>query len=399
MGQSPNSEDYTYDVDATPFLQGNADFTDRFPTPHVYCGTAKKIAPSGALLISVRAPVGAMNEADRMYGIGRGLCAIVPSKPNLEKRYAWYVLQVTREELDTMATGSTYDAVSVEEVGSMTITLPPLVDQHAITAFLDRETTHIDTLIAKKERQIELLQEKRAALISHVVTKGLDPNVKMKDSGIEWLGEIPKHWEIAKLGYHGSVKARLGWKGLKAEEYVDEGYTFLATPNIKQKDIDFTNVNYITEERYVESPEIMLREGDVLIAKDGSTLGITNVVRGLPAPTTVNSSIAVVRPKVCFHPIFLYYVLSCQYTQNVIQKLKDGQGVPHLFQDDIRKFYIWLPPMEEQLTIATHIDRKAKDLDLLIDKVKKSIEWLHEYRTALISAAVTGKIDVRKEVA
>ena len=279
------------------------------------------------------------------------------------------------------------------------IALPPPSEQRAIASCLDRETSRIDALIEKKQRQIELLQEKRTTLISHAVTKGLDPNVHMKDSGVEWLGPVPEGWSISKLGFHASVKARLGWKGLKADEYVDEGFIFLSTPNIKNRHIDFDAVNYITKERYLESPEIMLEVGDVLIAKDGSTLGTTNIVRDLPAPATVNSSIAVLRPKSNLHSNFLYWIMVCPYTQSIIQQVKDGQGVPHLFQADLRQFWIWLPSYEEQRTIAAYLNRETARIDALIEKVEKSITLLREYRPSLISAAVTGKIDIRKEAA
>src|SRR5436305_1316380 len=133
------------------------------------------------------------------------------------------------------------------------------------------------------------------------------PYASYRDSGIDWLGEVPSHWEVKRLDLLASVKGRLGWKALTADEYVPEGFIFLSTPNIKgERDIDFENVNYISSHRYYESPEIMLRKGDVLLAKDGSTLGITNVVRDLPNPATVNSSIAVVRPKPTLDSIFLF---------------------------------------------------------------------------------------------
>jgi type I restriction enzyme S subunit len=214
-----------------------------------------------------------------------------------------------------------------------------------------------------------------------------------KDSDVEWLGEIPEHWEVTKLGAKCSVKARLGWKGLKASEYVEEGYIFLSTPNIKEKKIDFDNVNYITADRYFESPEIMLEVDDVLIAKDGSTLGIVNVVRSLPAPTTVNSSIAVIRHKQSFDSVFLYYFLASDYTQNVIQSMKDGMGVPHLFQADLRKFTVLTPPISEQQAIASFLDRETAKIDALIAKKERLIELLQEKRTAIISHAVTKGLD------
>lgn len=220
----------------------------------------------------------------------------------------------------------------------------------------------------------------------------------MKDSGVEWLGEVPAHWKLAPLGFIASVKARLGWKGLKAEEYVEDGYIFLATPNIKDTEIDFVNVNYITRERYEESPEIMLQSGDVLVTKDGSTTGTTNIVRALPAPATVNSSIAVIRPSCTVDSIFLYYYFLSDYTQNVIQRMKDGMGVPHLFQADLRKFVALLPPVDEQQHIGQVLDSEREKIAALTARARHAIGLLREHRISLISAAVTGKIDVRSHV-
>ncbi|MBY8071331.1 restriction endonuclease subunit S [Vibrio fluvialis] len=210
-----------------------------------------------------------------------------------------------------------------------------------------------------------------------------------KESGIEWITEIPSHWHISNIGHESSVKARLGWKGLKADEYVDEGYVFLATPNIKGKDIDFTDVNRITKDRYDESPEIMLQTGDVLVTKDGSTTGTTNLVRILPEPATVNSSIAVLRSKGAVDSNYLFYFFVSDYTQNVITRMRGGMGVPHLFQADLRKFSILVPPMLEQTQIANFLDHETAKIDTLIEKQQQLIKLLKEKRQAVISHAVT----------
>ena len=145
-----------------------------------------------------------------------------------------------------------------------------------------------------------------------------------RDSGVEWLGEVPVSWAISRIGFETWVRARLGWKGLKAEEYVDDGFVLLATPNIKGRTIDFDAVNYVSEYRYNESPEIKLTVGDVLLAKDGSTLGTVNVVRNLPRPATVNSSIAVITPKATLDSHFLYYLFQSTYMEHTIQRIKGG---------------------------------------------------------------------------
>ena len=210
-----------------------------------------------------------------------------------------------------------------------------------------------------------------------------------RDSGVEWLELIPEHWETSFLGFECSVKARLGWKGLKAEEYVDEGYVFLATPNIKNIEIDFNNVNRITKERYEESPEIMLEEGDVLVTKDGSTTGTTNVVKYLPEAATVNSSIAVLRSNGNIGSAYLYYFFVSDYTQNIINRMRGGMGVPHLFQADLRKFNVLIPLVSEQNKIANFLDHETAKIDTLIEKQQQLIKLLKEKRQAVISHAVT----------
>jgi len=186
---------------------------------------------------------------------------------------------------------------------------------------------------------------------------------------------------------------------LKSDEYVDDGYVFLSTPNIKNKDIDFENVNYITKERYEESPEIMLEEGNVLLVKDGSTLGITNIVRSLPRPSTVNSSIGVLKIKSKdISPDFLYWYLSGHYIQNIIQRIKGGMGVPHLFQSDIKKFFVLLPSRDEQEIISKFVNKETSKLDLITEKHHERIRLLKEYRQSFISSAVTGKVLVTEDM-
>lgn len=229
----------------------------------------------------------------------------------------------------------------------------------------------------------------------------------MKPSRLERLPLIPSDWLQSRLGFEARVKARLGWKGLKADEYVEEGFAFLATPNIKGRSIDFDNVNYITRERYLESPEIMLQVGDVLLTKDGFTLGTANVVRKLPRPATVNSSIAVIRPGPRLHGVYLYYLLLSDFFQYLVHLMKDGMDILHLFQSDLRHFDVLLPPLKEQRAIAAFLDAKVAAVDALVGDVEGSAEaseaglvgteasLLREYRRSLITSAVTGQLDLR----
>lgn len=303
--------------------------------------------------------------------------------------------------------------LNTDTIGSIRIGVPPQNEIENLLVFLDSELTKVDGLIKDYEELIALLQEKRQALISHAVTRGLSelvsPDdtdfgewakpVKFKDSGVKWLGEIPEGWEISKLGCEAWVRARLGWKGLKAEEYVTDGYVFLSTPNIKEREIDFANVNYINEQRYMESPEIQLKTGDVLLAKDGSTLGTVNFIKLLPKPATVNSSIAVITPYKQLDGLFLTYLFYSSFMKALIQLFRGGMGVPHLFQEDINKFNIPLPPISIQKKITEFLDKETSKIDSLISETESTIALLKEHRSALITNAVTGKINVEGLVA
>jgi len=250
---------------------------------------------------------------------------------------------------------------------------PPFSEQHTIAVFLDRETARIDELIAKKQRQIELLQEKRSALISHVVTKGLDPNVKMKDSGVEWLGEIPEHWEIVKLKRVASLKSG---ENITAEETEDDG----------QYPVYGGNGLRGFSDRYTHDGEF------VLIGRQGALCGNINYAEG---KFWASEHAVVVTAR---RPIVLRWMGELLRTMNLNQySLSAAQ--PGIAVDRIRELSIPFPSVSEQSMIASFLDQEISVLDDLIERIKHSIRLLREYRTALISAAVTGKIDVREEVA
>ncbi|WP_225808024.1 restriction endonuclease subunit S [Streptomyces spinosus] len=193
----------------------------------------------------------------------------------------------------------------------------------------------------------------------------------------DFLGSLPEGWAETRLDRIATVNARIGWKALTASEYQPDGYAFLATPNIKNPEIDFTNVNYISEFRYNESPELKLQVGDVLLAKDGNTLGIVNIVRHLPRAATVNGSIAVLRSH-GMEPRFLRYAIQSSFIQGHINSVKDGMGVPHLFQRDIKRFPLPAPPVEEQRRIADFLDAEVGRIDHLVTKKRRLIELLNE---------------------
>lgn len=210
---------------------------------------------------------------------------------------------------------------------------------------------------------------------------------------LEWLESIPSSWKITAIGRDIWVRARLGWKGLTADEYVDDGVPMLATPDIKDPKIRYTQANKITHDRYLESPEIMLQNGDVLLTKDGSTIGIVNVVRDLPVPATVNGSIAVLTPTGEIDGRYLFWFIASSYAQSIFSRLRGGMGVPHLFQRDINRIRMPRPPLREQIAIADYLDRETAHIDTLIEEQQRLTEMLRERRHVLVTRTVCFGID------
>lgn len=365
-------------------------------------GDARKRVEKGDFVINSRADRPGACGISAYDGSVSMICHVLKPRNEelLQEEYMHYLFRnnAFSQEFYRWGRGIVSDLWSTrkDEFGNLQVPIPPIKIQKRIGEYLKYKEQALNSLIELKVEQLEKLEQQLQSIITETVTKGLNPNVKMKDSGVEWIGEIPEHWQKTRIDFISRVKARLGWKGLKAEEYVEKGYGFLSTPNLKYREIDFKNINYITEERYLESPEIMLEIGDVLLAKDGSTLGIVNVVRDLPIQSTVNSSIAVLRPTKKINSVYFYYYLKSTYIQDVINQIKDGMGVPHLFQADIKKFKVLLPPLTEQQSIAKFLDEETLKIEKLIVNVKSQIDKLKEYRQALIYEAVTGKIDVRE---
>ncbi len=277
--------------------------------------------------------------------------------------------------------------------------LPPLPEQRAIATFLDRETARIDALIAKKQRLIELLQEKRTALISQAVTKGLDADTPIKDSGIEWLGEIPAHWDVQRVKHLsskiGSGKTPRGG----SEVYQNSGVIFIRSQNVHFNGLRVDDIVHINEKIDREMANTRVIPGDVLLNITGASLGRVAVVPDRFPPANVNQHVCIIRPNGSVHSHFLHAAFASIPVQHQIFSTESGAAREGLPFTKIANIVLGMPPsVEEQRAIAAFLDREASKLDTLVAKIQTAIEKFQEYRTALISAAVTGKIDVRKTI-
>lgn len=217
---------------------------------------------------------------------------------------------------------------------------------------------------------------------------------KMKNSGIEWIGKIPSDWDVTRIGYESWIRARLGWKGLKAEEYVDEGFAFLSAFNIVDDKLQWENLNFINQQRYDESPEIKLKKGDILLVKDGAGIGKCARIDSLPiGAATTNGSLAVISTHAKLSYRYLYFYLLSPIFQNYIYRLMNGMGVPHLSQEELRKIQIPFPPLLEQKKIADFLDEKCADIDQIRADIEKQIEILTDYKKSVITETVTKGLD------
>lgn len=285
--------------------------------------------------------------------------------------------------------------IAFDDFGDTYIPVPSLPDQQAIADYLDTKCAEIDALSADIQAQIDTLEEYKRSVITEAVTHGLNHSVGLKNSRIDEYTFIPEHWNISRLSYECYIRARLGWKGLKADEYVDEGYAFISAFNIQNGTLEWSPLNFITQERYDESPEIKIRIGDVLIVKDGAGVGKCARVDDLPmGETAPNSSIAVISSLGNVEYRFTCYYLQSTIFSNFVNTLYNGMGVPHLTQEVLKTIKMPIPPYNEQKQIADYLDRKVSDINATISAKQEQLTVLDEYKKSTIYEYVTGKKEV-----
>lgn len=297
--------------------------------------------------------------------------------------------------------GGLRQSLRFEDMRRLPLVIPPQLEQKQIVDFLGKETSRIDTLIAKKTRFIELLKEKRQAVITKAVTKGLDDSVKMKDSGVEWIGEVPEYWEIKQLRHLGCFRKGLS---ITKADLLDDGVPCLNYGEVHSRypfevNQDFQPLRKVSEGYLASHPEARVAQGDFVFAdtsEDFEGVGNFTLISGkqplfagyhtIIYKVTVNTTV----------PRFLAYYFESFAFRTQLRMLVKGVKVFSITQEILRGANIWLPPTLEQNIIADFLDRETSRIDILLSKTERSIELLKEKRSALITAAVTGKIDVRE---
>lgn len=273
--------------------------------------------------------------------------------------------------------------------------IPSAKEQISIGSYLDSATSEIDKAIAMQQKMIDLLNERKQIIIQNAVTKGLDENVEMKESGVEFVNEIPHNWPTRRLKFSAWIRARLGWKGLKASEYVENGYPFLSAFNIENDHMKWNNLNFINKYRYDESPEIKLKVGDLLLVKDGAGIGKCARIDKLPyGESTANGSLAVITSYDMLDYRYLYYFMVSKSFKDHTELLINGMGVPHFTQGEMKKIVMPVPPQAEQQQIVTYLDGEMEKFDSAITNCQRQITLLQERKQIIINEVVTGKVRV-----
>lgn len=364
--------------------------------------TKRGVPPPGSVLFTREAPAGevCLVPENLPLCLGQRMMNFIPRK-NLFSRFALYSFQSkgVAQFIEASSDGSTVSHLRVRQVYDFPICVPPIDEQFAIIKFLDRETAKIDRLIEVRRKQIEQLQEQRTAVIHHAVTKGLDPNARMKPSGMEWLEDVPVHWQVLRLKFAAQInpsKTASGYDSSSLDEVIFLPMECIGTDGT----IDESNRAKICD---LWKGFTYFAKGDVLVAKitpcfeNGKGALVSDLATDIGFGTT---ELHVLRVGNQIDPRFLFSITSSYRFRGIGERFMTGAaGQQRVSEQFIADFPIALPPAEEQKAIVAHIERETKKIDALIDKYRRETALLEEYRAALISHAVTGKIDVRGVVA
>lgn len=310
-------------------------------------------------------------------------------------RYLYYWMSTIKDKgyIDVLCNKSTIAHFTAEKVAAVPVPLPPPSEQTQIAAFLDRETAKIDELVAEQRRLMELLKEKRQAVISHAVTQGMNPCVPMKPSGIEWLGDVPEHWEVMRLK---QVARKLTDGEHISPDLSDEGVPLLSAKDVRDWQIDYDVDKFVT----IENANVFWRRcqpeiGDILMVSRGATVGRIGVVESDMA-FCLMGSVILCKPENGFDSAFLYFALSAKHAQTSLWFSSASSAQQAIYIRDVAEVPVPIPPCTERTEIASFLRAEMSKFDTLTTEAQRAIDLLQERRTALISAAVTGQIDVRE---
>lgn len=350
---------------------------------------------NGDILITKDGTIGKISKVSRMDKpacLNSGIFVMKQRSSHLyEQGYIYWLLtsNLLSEYNQYTSTGTTILHLYQNVFENMPLLIPTLLEQQAISSYLDKKCADIDKVIATQQRRIELLQELKQSTITHAVTHGLNPNVKMKDSGVEWIGEVPEHWKVMKSSLMSSLIGSGTTPNTNNKDYYceneEEGYNWLQTGDLNNGLI-ISTLKKVTLKAVKECNLKFYTTGSIVIAMYGATIGKVGI---LGFNTAVNQACCVLSKTDKIVSKFVFYLFLSAKESLLISAI--GGGQPNISQEVIKKLKVVVPPLSEQRSIATYLDKKCVELDKSISKAQKEIDLLQEYKEALISEVVTGK--------
>ena len=350
-----------------------------------------RLHPSGSVAIAMYgATIGRLGIFGEAATTNQACCVMPPSE-TIYNKYLFYWLFATRDEIINLSSGGGQPNVNQEKISSLKISAPSLPEQKQIARFLDHETGKIDALIEKQQALIALLQEKRQAVISHAVTKGLNPDAKMKDSGVEWLGEVPEHWEVKRLKNTSEVVDCRN----KTPDYVDGGkYFVVRTTNVKQEQLSHVGALYTDEASFrIWTQRGIPKVGSIFFTREAPAGEVCLVPDGVDLCMGQRMMNFICHDDAYTGYLFDFLLSDC--LDRYIESVSHGSTVSHLRVEQVENIPVLVPPASEIEEILGQLRVIKSSFRELTCKAESAIELMQERRTALISAAVTGKIDVR----
>jgi len=389
-----------YLVTGTDFIQGKINWNSCFHVSEERYNQDTYIQiKESDLLITKDGTIGKIALVKNLKGkatLNSGVFVTRPLNGRYDTEFLYWILNsnIFDEYIEYIKSGTTISHLYQNTFIEFSFPLPPIPEQSKVISYLDHKTHQIDTLIEKKQKQIELLKEQRTAIINQAVTKGLNPDVKMKDSGIEWLGKVPEHWEVVRLKYISSIKYGLG----QPPRQIENGLPLIRATNIERGKINEKDLIFVDPEDIPYERDPVLKTNDIIVVRSGAYTADSAII-----PEEFNGAITgydlVVRaqkidPKLLAFILLSNYVL---YNQLYLHRLRAAQ--PHLNAEELGETLVLSPPTsQEQKEIKSFLESENTKIDNTIRQSTNQIDLLQEYRTTLISEAVTGKIDVRDEV-
>ena len=391
-------------IDEGPYLVTGTDFKNgrvNWDTAYHISQKRYEQAPEiqlkhGDLLITKDGTVGKLALIDKLpdsASLNSHLLVLRPLFNRYDNHFLYYVLSSLefKNYFQKVSIGSTMDSLSQEKMGEFIFALPNINEQNSISRYLDKKTAQLDKAKALLEEQIQKLKDYRVSLIYETVTKGLDKTVPMKDSDIDWIGQVPQGWEVSKIKFTTQLNGRIGWQGLTSAEYKEEGPYLITGTDFHNGTINFETAVHIDEKRWTEASQIQVENGDLLITKDG-TVGKVAIISGLDDKASLNSGVLRIQTIDEIDRKFLYYVLLSDEFWMWFNYTNSGAStILHLYQNVFDEFTFTFPQKNEQTKISDFLDKKTYQIDQLIQIKYKQIDNINKQRQTLIYDYVTGK--------